>query len=299
MPDYPKRESFHAMRVIRKMAKSCAAQEIGPTACLLVVLVAVCEDVKRYTGPVTYFNDQLKPIMGIHKWETLARARQRAVDAGWLYYEAAPNGSRLAGKYWTTIPEWLSRLDDSPIDEHEACPQNGDDTPKADTKNGYARGEAMGEARGYGMGDAQGDARGELSNLSLNPDPDPSPVPTTSNDVKKRHTYLPEFETWWKSYPRHRRTEKLAAFKEWKKALARVKIERAEMPEQAHHWLQLRVEAYAASGAGQGEYTPAPKRWLANGRYDDDPASWERNGDTADADDTFRIPLLSERKTDE
>ena len=124
--------------------------------------------------------------------------------------------------------------------------------------------------------------------------------PTASKDARKKNTYPPEFETWWAAYPKQRRVEKLATLKAWKAARKQVSITIGGHFGMSEDVLQDRVEAYAASSEGRSIYTPAPKRWLANGRYDDDPASWERNGDTADTDDTFRIPLLSERsKTDE
>lgn len=43
-------------------------------------------------------------------------------------------------------------------------------------------------------------------------------------------------------------------------------------------WLQGRVRAFAASPAGNaGKFTPHAATWFADGRYDDDPAGWERS----------------------
>ena len=45
---YPKRDSFHAHRVVRLMFKSCASQSMGVDAVLLVTCIAMVEDAKRY-----------------------------------------------------------------------------------------------------------------------------------------------------------------------------------------------------------------------------------------------------------
>lgn len=44
-------------------------------------------------------------------------------------------------------------------------------------------------------------------------------------------------------------------------------------------WLQARVQAYAASPLVEStprDFIPAPAKWMADGRYDDDPAEWAR-----------------------
>ncbi len=43
-------------------------------------------------------------------------------------------------------------------------------------------------------------------------------------------------------------------------------------------WLLGRVRAFASSPAGKrGKFTPHAANWFADGRYDDDPAAWERS----------------------
>jgi len=120
---YPKRPPFFANRVIRLLQKSCAANEIGIEACWLVTCIAQVEDSKHYTGPVTFWSAQLMPITGFQSWGRLDRARQRAVETGWLYYR--PGTNRQCGVYWCLIPEAIQRaFNDSPVDEVNH--QNGD-----------------------------------------------------------------------------------------------------------------------------------------------------------------------------
>jgi len=115
------------------MQKSCAANTIGIEACWLVTCIALVEDSKRYSGPVTFWSAQLLPIAGFQSWGRLDRARVRAVEAGWLYYRAGNN--RQCGVYWCLIPDAIQRaFNDSPVDEvnhhfgdhAEVNHQNGD-----------------------------------------------------------------------------------------------------------------------------------------------------------------------------
>jgi|GEM_PF-3550443 len=113
---YPQRANFSANRLIRLMQKSCAANSIGIESCWLVTCIALVEDSKRYSGPVTFWSAQLLPIAGFQSWGRLDRARAKAVEAGWLYYR--PGTNRQCGVYWCLIPEAIQRaFNDSPVDE--------------------------------------------------------------------------------------------------------------------------------------------------------------------------------------
>ena len=64
------------------------------------------------------------------------------------------------------------------------------------------------------------------------------------------------------------------------KAIAKVLAVLAKRPNSSDPaaWLLERVQTYAASPAGrQGKYTPYPTTWFSSGRYDDDPAEWQRH----------------------
>jgi len=97
---YPKRDKFFAHKAVRLMFKTCAAQIIGVDAVLLCTCIAHIEDAKRYSGPVTFYNDQLLPLLGFGKWDRLDRARRRAIRGGWLHYQPPPSGYRQPGTYW-------------------------------------------------------------------------------------------------------------------------------------------------------------------------------------------------------
>lgn len=111
---YPKRTSHFAHKLTRLLFKSCAAQDIGRDACLLVVHIAHTEDAARYCGPVRFWNSQLVETMGFSGNKKLGEARDKAVAAGWLHYERQSN--RKVGFYWTMIPDTLTELSDAPIE---------------------------------------------------------------------------------------------------------------------------------------------------------------------------------------
>lgn len=115
MADYPARNSFFAHDFVRIMTRACAAQEIGSDAFVLLTVIVHTEDARKYSGPVTFWNDQLQSVLGFSSWGKLDRARKRAVDAGWLHYECGGKGK--VGKYWVTIPGGLQGLRGHPVDE--------------------------------------------------------------------------------------------------------------------------------------------------------------------------------------
>ncbi len=124
---YPKREKYFAHRFIRLMHKTCLAQSIGLDSVMLLTFVVLQEDVCRYKKPVTFYNDQLLPILGFAKWIRLKRARQAAVDAGWLQYESGGAGHRKPGLYFVSIPEDFADIDDTPISQVN-IPQRDNET---------------------------------------------------------------------------------------------------------------------------------------------------------------------------
>ncbi len=99
---YPGREPFFYNRFAKTVLTSHLAQLIGPIAVLLLLIVAQVEDSVRYSRPVTFFEGQLLPMLGVASWRALNRARRAAVDAGWLNYR--PGGKGRPGVYWVEIP---------------------------------------------------------------------------------------------------------------------------------------------------------------------------------------------------
>jgi hypothetical protein len=159
---YPRRGPYFAHRYCRLLTKTCAAQELGHAAFVLCVTIAHLEDAKRYAGPVTFFNEQLFPLIGVRKWESLDWARRRAVQVGWLHYEPGNRGLRQPGRYWVTTPPAFEHLDDSPCDESQ-YPANGDRKATQYPANGDQRGDQRGDQHG----EQHGDQHGEHSTLTL------------------------------------------------------------------------------------------------------------------------------------
>jgi len=101
---YPKnRPPFFALKVIRVMLASRAANDIGPAGIALIVAIATQEDTCGYKRAVSFWNDSLMSQVGISDKRTLAKVRGACITHGWLCYE--PGGTRKAGKYYATIPK--------------------------------------------------------------------------------------------------------------------------------------------------------------------------------------------------
>lgn len=115
--NYPKRPSFFAAKAIRAAVKTCVANEHGHGVLALITVIVTTEDAAHYRRPVTYYDSQLAPLVGM-SGPTLRRARERAVASGWLQY--IPGGHRQVSKYWVTIPDYASGIDDRPTDDDEA-----------------------------------------------------------------------------------------------------------------------------------------------------------------------------------
>lgn len=116
--EYPKRPQFFAHKFCRLVARACVANDHGADAAYLLTVIAGTEDAKGYRGPVTYFNEQLMPIIGKNTHHSLIRVRDRAVESGWLHYE--PGGKGVPGKYWVVVPDRYSNLKDKAFDENPA-----------------------------------------------------------------------------------------------------------------------------------------------------------------------------------
>lgn len=185
--DYPQRAPYFAHRYCRLLTKTCAAQDIGHIAFVLCVTVAHQEDAKRYRGPVTFFNEQLMPLIGVTKWEALDSARRRAVEAGWLYYAPGNRGQRKPGRYWVTLPSDLEDLNDAACDESQ-YPRKGE------------WGESQHPANRDRDGERDGDRGGEHSTLPLNPNPEKAPA-RASVVASEAPAGLPELIDGWNSLP--------------------------------------------------------------------------------------------------
>jgi hypothetical protein len=126
--EYPSRPPYFAHRYLRLLAKSASAQDLGPSVCWLLAVIAIQEDAKRYTEPAKYYLDQLTPICGFQSKQTLTTAITKACAGGWLHYAAGGKGR--PGRFMVTIPAQFLELEDSPCDESDdVC------IPKIGTQN--------------------------------------------------------------------------------------------------------------------------------------------------------------------
>ena len=236
MNDYPTRPPFFAHRLTRLLFKSCALQELGSHAVLLIIHIAHTEDAARYQGPVKFWNSQLSEVLGFKSPKQLNNARSAAIDAGWLHYERS--NDRSVGYYWTKLPDGVKRFDDEPIEPLTLFSESG-----KHSENGTHCGTRCGTHSGT--------RRGKPSN------PVPDPVPNTATAVAaangksrkakkiKARTYSEKFERFWSVYWNKR--NKASAADAFPAAIARI-IDDASLPpaddEAAVGWLVSRTRAY-------------------------------------------------------
>jgi hypothetical protein len=81
---YPKNRVgwLHAFCLL--LARAEVAREIGRDAALLILIIAIQEDVQQYQTAPIYFDAELQRATGIRSQKQLDRVRQKAVAAGWL-----------------------------------------------------------------------------------------------------------------------------------------------------------------------------------------------------------------------
>lgn len=113
--DYPPRQPYFAQKFIRLMTKTAAAQELGPSACWMLSVIACQEDAKRYTEPAKYYYEQLMPLCGFTSRKQLRAAIEKAESLGWLNYQAGTKG--IPGKFFVAIPERFQDLQPTGCDE--------------------------------------------------------------------------------------------------------------------------------------------------------------------------------------
>jgi hypothetical protein len=243
-PTELQRTKFYAHRYLRLLTKTAAAQELGPSVCWLLAVVAMQEDAKRYTEPAKWYLDQLTPLCGFQSKQTLITAINRAQSEGWLHYQ--PGSKGRPGKFATVIPTRFLDLEDSPCDE--SIPNIG--------RNG---------------GDAVQLMERKRNESGMNPEckgsasiPIPIPNPNTSVSSKRTNVYPSEFETFWKAFPSKRREKKGKALTAWNRATKSVDAET----------LIRRASEYASSPVGKSEFVKGPEPWLKGSCWEDAPEAW-------------------------
>jgi hypothetical protein len=94
------------------LARAEVAREIGRDATLLILIIAIQEDVQQYQTAPIYFDAELQRATGIRSQKQLDRVRQKAVAAGWLYVDRDADGDSSVARYWTVIPDRLNVFQD-------------------------------------------------------------------------------------------------------------------------------------------------------------------------------------------
>lgn len=163
------RPAYFGNRVLRLAIKTALAQHIGTDALALLVVICMTEDARRYRGPVAFWNDQLLPLVGFGKWERLDKARNAAIEAGWLLYEAG--GRHRPGLYRATIPTEFDDVTDAAVDE--GSPTDRVLEPPVDTPLDIPQ-------KGSNRGATGGTSGGTTGGTFLpTPKPLPEPAPET------------------------------------------------------------------------------------------------------------------------
>ena len=245
MSSYPSAErqgKFFGLKFCKLLSKTAAANEIGADAVVLLMVVALKEDSKEYTAAPDYWNHQLMPLCGIASPKRLVKARNRAVEAGWLHYEQGGKGK--VGRYWVLVPDGFQELWGK-RSESDLSFRYGSQNGKTNQEAGACRSDT--ETKTAPM-------RKSKRRTSI---PVPKPEPKG-----KRLSYPKDFEAFWKAYPAGRKTGKKDAHKAWKDTGADPAVIIAAATE------------YAASDVGRGEYVKGPATWLRKGCWDDDRAAW-------------------------
>ena len=131
-------EGIFALRFTRVLTKRALAQETGPLAVLMLIIIVHQEDACHYRRGVTFYDAQFMFLLGINSKKTMTSIRRRLVESGWLHYEPGHRGK--ASTYWVLVPAEARGLDDKPTDEsHDDCgslkePNEGDSVPQSEQK---------------------------------------------------------------------------------------------------------------------------------------------------------------------
>jgi hypothetical protein len=303
--EYPKRPQYFAMRVIRLLGKTCAAQEMGATGVLLVSWVAVTEDAAGYRRPVTFFDGQLMPIVGVDSQKTLARARTKAVEAGWLVYEPGCKGR--AGLYCVAIPAHVKSLDDAPSDEIHDEIRDAAETAdvRIDGKCPVKFTEQTASNRG--QSDRESTEKVQGKGQTFLPIPSPSPKSShTGETVAFRETFLQgpsaAFKRFSEAYPR--KGKPAEAWRVWQAVVCELVGTRGMTEEAAESFLIDRAEAFAGSPSGmppppgEPDFRRQPANWLKGGGYDEPASEWQKPNTKGDENGgTHRRGNSGTRKT--
>lgn len=88
--------------------------------------------------------------------------------------------------------------------------------------------------------------------------------------------YSPSFSMFWNSYPQHRRSKMEACSQLWNISLLKVQNVKAMSYQQAEDWMLKRIRVLAKMPLASDEYCPGCEKYLADARFFDDDAVWQK-----------------------
>lgn len=202
------RHRFYALKYVRLLTKTAAAQELGASTCWLLSLIACQEDVKGFTEPAKFYFFQLMPLCGFGSPKQLRTAITKAVALGWLEYK--PGSKGIPGRFSVRVPTEFADL--APF----ACDESSERVPPAETQTEMQTEmqTVMGALSGNETTAERQRKRKRNGNTSL-PITTPTPnTPVSTNGEmgvvgKPKKTNYPEaFEQFWKAFPSGRKQDK-------------------------------------------------------------------------------------------
>ena len=189
--DYPKRDKFFAHKFARLIFRTCLANEIGPESCYLLLQIAHTEDAGHYRKSVTFFNEQLIGVCGFGSVPSLIRARQRAINAGWLHYQ--PGGKGRPGRYHVLVPEWVTGLPDGSVEHDFPSDCSNKHLGQAEDKRSESGGQAE-DKRSESGGQAEDKRSESVNHSSLSPSLPLSLSPSSAAQKKRAQFTKPSVD---------------------------------------------------------------------------------------------------------
>jgi len=225
---------------------------------LVTIAVILCADWRTGKGWASYRS--LRREFGLSNDAVSGALRaegdgQRSGSAIGRYLEVSGRGSRGSVQY-----QILSVASDSE--------RSG--TRSADERSGERSALRSESSSAPVLGGQRSERRSHSYPSNLTPD-------SKEYSSQRRHWSAEDAERVYQAYPR--KIGKQKALKAITKALSAIAARNGSVDAVA--WMVERVQRFARSAKGQaGEFCPHPATWFNEGRYDDDPAEWQRHSST-------------------
>lgn len=276
MEPYPKdRPQYFGMHVVKALVETEAGNSIGYLAYSLIACIAGKEDMFRYSRPIDFYDSQLMRVLGVTDQKELARARRKAVDAGWLQYKHGGRG--YAGLYFVTMPAHITQATETTKATANVANENSNGTRRELEENSNVTETEPIE-----------NSKGTQRETSI-PNPNPFPVPEDLSITAGTAEFFirgksPAFAEFWTLYPKKHGPG--AAWKAWQGVIAKLCEVRKCDDATVEAWLLERTKLYVSMPAGMpppvgiADFRPNPARWLEDENYDEPIETWKKpNGD--------------------